>query len=144
MGAVRSIRSIRSSIDGNDVRTSLWHLTRMRSKGLFLLSGPVEEVRLKLGATLIKRDSMTEYLHGRIGGSEGKTMWDDANRVDRVPDERRGECTERDSNVDTFSTYQTPMKSMSTSMEKAFLNAVLCFHPASSVLRNILYAKGTC
>ena len=36
------------------------------------------------------------------------------------------------------------MKSMSTSIENAFLNAVLCFHPSSSVRVYILYANGTC
>ena len=41
-------------------------------------------------------------------------------------------------------TDQTPMKSMSTSMENAFLNAVLCFQPSSSVRMYILYANGTC
>ena len=39
---------------------------------------------------------------------------------------------------------QTPTKSMSTSIENAFLKALLCFQPVSSVRENILYAKGTC
>lgn len=36
------------------------------------------------------------------------------------------------------------MKSMSTSMQNAFLNTVDCFHPISSLSVNILYANGTC
>ena len=36
------------------------------------------------------------------------------------------------------------MKSMSTSIEKAFLKAVLCRHPSWSVRVYILYANGTC
>lgn len=40
--------------------------------------------------------------------------------------------------------HQSPMKSMSTSIENDFLNAVLSRQPVSSSLVYILYAKGTC
>ena len=43
-----------------------------------------------------------------------------------------------------MATYQTPIKSMSTSIENAFLNAVLCDQPTSSVREYILYANGIC
>ena len=40
-------------------------------------------------------------------------------------------------------TYHTPTNSILTSIEKAFLNATLCFQPTSSQRVYILYAKGT-
>lgn len=43
-----------------------------------------------------------------------------------------------------FGDYQTPRSSMSTSIENAFLNAVLWRHPRASSRQYILYAKGTC
>ena len=40
--------------------------------------------------------------------------------------------------------HQTASRWMSTSIEKAFLKAALCFHPVSSSREYILYANGTC
>ena len=83
----------------------------------------------------------------------GSAEWDSVGGSDRADGVPVGEEIERrgESGVVLVgggdmeeTTYHTPMNSILTSIQKAFLNVVLCFHPSLSLRLNILYAKGTC
>ena len=116
------------------------HLAGLDAKLGLLVGRTVVKVRLELGAALVERDAVAEISDRGVGRDEGEAMRDEANRAHRVP---AGASISNEGAYNDL-TYHTPTNSMSTFMENAFLNAMLCCQPVSSHWVYILYANGTC
>jgi hypothetical protein len=75
---------------------------------------------------------MSEVSDVGVGFGKREPLGNDANRVHGVPSTQRMRGVQKKSNwTKKVGTNQTPTNSISTSMENAFLKAVLCFHPDS-------------
>lgn len=86
---------------------------------------------------------MPEGADDGIGRRERQPFGDDAYGIDGVPKNSTSELIEMEM-IGKELANQTPINSMGTSTENAFLNSVDCSQPTSSARVYILYAKGTC
>ena len=99
-----------------------------------VVRGTIIEIRFESNAMLIQSDRMAEMFDMGVESCEWQTLGNHPNRTDSVPFQYVSLCFE----IIAKGVYQTPIISISTSMEKAFLNAALCRQPVSSSREYIL------
>ena len=100
-------------------------------------------VGLEFGTVFVERDSMTEIADRRIGGCKREGTRRCSDRANCIPAPRNTVGAKLVRHVEEEA-YHTPTNSISTSIEKAFLNAMLCSNPVRSSRLNVLYANGIC
>ena len=127
------------------VRSALmwsWHISELGTLLIvwvpnMIIVGP------EFGATFVQRDCMSEVADKSVGSCKWEGTRHYSDRADRIPTPCYTLSAKLTCHVENR-TYHTPTNSISTSIENAFLNALLCFHPVSSSRLNILYTKGIC
>jgi hypothetical protein len=120
------------------------HLAPTDTQIRVLFVRPMPEIGHEPYSMFVEGYRVSEVSHMGIGRCEWEPAGYEADRTYGVP--RVGEkfvMVEVEKEIASV-TNQTPRNSTLTSIEKAFLNAVLWSQPTLSARVYILYAKGTC
>jgi hypothetical protein len=107
------------------------HLAVLYTQGFVCVRGAMPCIGTEPCATFVQGDGVSEVSDVGIRFGKRETLGNDANRVHGVPSTQQMRGSEKSNWTKKAGTNQTPTNSISTSMENAFLKAVLCFHPDS-------------